>query len=118
MNPPDAGEIRVREAVRSTTIAAIRQGIAYVSEDRLSLGLVIQTIADNTVISVLDKLTGPLRAQLAHAGEAIGISFPGVARLTKTADRHSTLGRRPAAGKAKWLATGRVSSGLLTLAST
>ncbi len=36
---------------------AIRSGLAYVSEDRLSLGLLQkQSIADNTVISVLDKL--------------------------------------------------------------
>lgn len=36
---------------------AIRQGLAYVSEDRLSLGLLQkQSIADNTVISVLAKL--------------------------------------------------------------
>ena len=36
---------------------AIRLGLAYVSEDRLSLGLLQkQSIADNTVISVLDKL--------------------------------------------------------------
>ena len=36
---------------------AIRQGLAYVSEDRLTLGLLQnQSIADNTVISVLQKL--------------------------------------------------------------
>ena len=35
-------------------------GIAYVSEDRLPLGLVQpQSIADNTVIAVLDRLLGP-----------------------------------------------------------
>ena len=63
MNPPDSGEIRVngeRVDLRNNR-DAIRHGIAYVSEDRLSLGLVMpQTIADNTVISVLDRLTGPL----------------------------------------------------------
>jgi len=38
---------------------AIRAGVAYVSEDRLQLGLVqSQSIADNTVISVLDSLIG------------------------------------------------------------
>ena len=63
MNPPDSGEIRVNGKPRHlrSNRDAIRQGIAYVSEDRLSLGLVMpQTIADNTVISVLDRLTGPL----------------------------------------------------------
>src|SRR5260370_119865 len=44
-----------------TNREAMRQKIAYVSEDRLSLGLVMpQTIADNTVISVLDQLKGPI----------------------------------------------------------
>lgn len=41
---------------------AIRAGIAYVSEDRLQLGLVQpQSIADNTVMAVLDRLIGPDR---------------------------------------------------------
>jgi simple sugar transport system ATP-binding protein len=63
MNPPDSGEIRVdgKPVHFHSNRDAIRHGIAYVSEDRLSLGLVMpQTIADNTVISVLDKLTGAL----------------------------------------------------------
>jgi simple sugar transport system ATP-binding protein len=63
MNPPDAGEIRIGgQSVRlRTNRAAIRHGIGYVSEDRLSLGLVMpQSIADNIVVSVLRKLTGAL----------------------------------------------------------
>lgn len=41
---------------------AIRAGVAYVSEDRLQLGLIQpQSIADNTVIAVLDSLLGPDR---------------------------------------------------------
>jgi simple sugar transport system ATP-binding protein len=63
MNPPDAGEIRIGgKPVRlRTNRAAIRHGIGYVSEDRLSLGLVMpQSIADNIVISVLKKLKGAL----------------------------------------------------------
>jgi simple sugar transport system ATP-binding protein len=63
MNPPDAGEILVngKPVQLATNRDAIRQKIAYVSEDRLSLGLVMpQTIADNTIVSVLDRLTGPL----------------------------------------------------------
>jgi simple sugar transport system ATP-binding protein len=63
MNLPDSGEIRVdgkRVRLRANR-DAIRNKIGYVSEDRLSLGLVMpQTIADNAVISVLDRLTGPL----------------------------------------------------------
>jgi len=63
MNPPDCGEVRVngKPVQLRTNRDAIQQKIAYVSEDRLSLGLVMpQSIADNAVISVLDRLTGPL----------------------------------------------------------
>ena len=63
MNPPDSGKIWVdgkRVQLRANQ-DAIRHKIAYVSEDRLSLGLVMpQTIADNAVVSVLDRLTRPL----------------------------------------------------------
>jgi len=63
MNPPDSGEIRVRgeRLRRHTTREAIARGVAYVSEDRLSLGLVMpQPIADNITLSVLDRLAGRL----------------------------------------------------------
>lgn len=63
MNPPDAGEIRIAgKPVRlPTNRAAIRHGIGYVSEDRLSLGLVMpQSIGDNIIVSVLRRLTGVL----------------------------------------------------------
>jgi simple sugar transport system ATP-binding protein len=63
MNPPDAGEIRIagKHVRLPTNRAAIRHGIGYVSEDRLSLGLVMpQSIGDNVVVSILRKLTGPL----------------------------------------------------------
>ena len=63
MNPPDSGEIRVsgKPVHLRNNRDAIRQGIAYVSEDRLSLGLVMpQSIADNTVVSVLKRLAGRL----------------------------------------------------------
>jgi simple sugar transport system ATP-binding protein len=40
---------------------AIENGVAYVSEDRLSLGLVLdQSISANTVVTVLDRLRGRL----------------------------------------------------------
>ena len=60
MSQPDAGEIQMGgHALRmSSNRDAISNGIAYVSEDRLSLGLVMaQSIASNTVITVLRKLT-------------------------------------------------------------
>ena len=63
MNPPDAGEILIdgRIVRLSNNRAAIREGIGYVSEDRLTLGLIMpQSIAENTVITVLDRLCGRL----------------------------------------------------------
>ena len=56
----DGGEIcRRRRAgrVSARTAAAIAAGIAYVSEDRLALGVNLrQSIADNVAITVLDRL--------------------------------------------------------------
>ena len=63
MRRPDAGSVRLEGApVRFNSIRdAIARGVAYVSEDRLSLGLIQpQSIADNTVISVLDRILGGL----------------------------------------------------------
>jgi len=63
MTQSDSGTIRLNgKPFRPASIrAAIRAGIAYVSEDRLSLGLIQpQSIADNTVISVLDRIRTPL----------------------------------------------------------
>lgn len=59
MNPPDEGEIKLngnRLALKSNR-EAIDNGIAYVSEDRLTLGLVLeQPIAANAIVTILDKL--------------------------------------------------------------
>ncbi|MDQ0471377.1 sugar ABC transporter ATP-binding protein [Labrys wisconsinensis] len=63
MNPPDRGEIRIggnRVVLRSNR-DAIKQGIAYVSEDRLSLGLILQQpISSNIVVTIFDKISGAL----------------------------------------------------------
>ncbi len=59
MNPPDGGEIRIhgKPLVRHGTGEAISNGIAYVSEDRLSLGLVMQQpISANITLATLDRL--------------------------------------------------------------
>ena len=59
MTRPDAGEIRLDGAPLSlrSNRDAIEAGIAYVSEDRLTLGLIqAQSIADNVVVTVLDRL--------------------------------------------------------------
>ena len=59
MTRPDAGEIRLDGVplVLRSNQDSIAAGIAYVSEDRLTLGLVqAQSIADNVVVTVLDRL--------------------------------------------------------------
>ncbi|MEO7587202.1 MAG: sugar ABC transporter ATP-binding protein [Arachnia sp.] len=61
--PTDSGEIRVKgRAVRLRGIRdAIANGIAYVPEDRLTEGLMLErSIADNIVVAELDKFTSPL----------------------------------------------------------
>ena len=63
MTKAQNGEIRLNgRPVRPGSIRdAISEGIGYVSEDRLSLGLILkQSIADNTSISVLDRILGSL----------------------------------------------------------
>ncbi len=59
MNPPETGEIRLRGkalALKSNR-EAIDHGIAYVSEDRLTMGLVLeQPISSNAIVTILDKL--------------------------------------------------------------
>lgn len=62
MTRPDAGTVRLEGRVITPRSIrdAIGVGIAYVSEDRLSLGLIQpQSIADNTVMAVLDRLESP-----------------------------------------------------------
>ena len=62
MTPADSGEIRIdgeRVGLRSNR-EAIAAGIAYVPEDRLTLGLVlVQPISSNIVVTVFKMLLGP-----------------------------------------------------------
>ena len=63
MRPPDGGAVLMHgQAVRlRSNREAIAHGIAYVSEDRLSLGLVMpQPISSNIVLTVLERLAGAL----------------------------------------------------------
>ena len=59
MNRPTSGEIRLngKSLALKTNAQAIKAGIAYVSEDRLNLGLVLeQPISSNILVTVLDTL--------------------------------------------------------------
>jgi simple sugar transport system ATP-binding protein len=59
MNRPTSGEIRLhgKPLALRTNRQAIEAGIAYVPEDRLALGLVLeQPISANILVTVLDKL--------------------------------------------------------------
>src|SRR5205085_10312342 len=61
MNPPDRGTIALdgRRIALNTNADAIRRGIAYVSEDRLTLGLILdQSITANISLTVLGRLLG------------------------------------------------------------
>jgi len=56
---PDSGKIIIdgKHVSLKNSTHAIKQGIGYVSEDRLTLGAILQqSIADNMVISILDRL--------------------------------------------------------------
>ncbi|WP_342237859.1 sugar ABC transporter ATP-binding protein [Inquilinus sp. OTU3971] len=63
MTAPDRGRIRLggTDVVFRSNRDAIARGVAYVPEDRLSLGLVMaQSIAANILVTLYDRLAGPL----------------------------------------------------------
>lgn len=60
MRPADSGTIRIGEeqVVMDSVQTAMRHGIAFVPEDRLTQGLLLeQTIANNINICTIDQLT-------------------------------------------------------------
>ena len=62
MTRPERGTVRLdgQEVRFRSNRDAVAAGVAYVSEDRLALGLIQpQSIADNAVMSVLKRITGP-----------------------------------------------------------
>ena len=111
MTRPDRGEIRLdgRPVRFRSNGQAIRAGISYVSEDRLSLGLIQpQSIADNLSLTVLDRL---LTAGLISPGRKASLVDHWIRELAvkigKPADPVATLsgGNQQRIVLAKWLAT-------------
>lgn len=109
---PDRGEIRLHGSpvrLRSNR-DAIAQGIAYLSEDRLALGLVLeQSIRDNITLSVVEKLVnkaGLIReeaysATVKHAIASLTIKAGDPENKVKTLSG----GNQQRVVLAKWLAT-------------
>jgi simple sugar transport system ATP-binding protein len=112
MTRPSAGTIELdgRPLSLRSNRDAIRAGIAYVSEDRLQLGLVQpQSTGDNTAIAVLDDLLGTARLISPRKRDALIRDW--IDRLAVKIGRHddpvSTLsgGNQQRIVLAKWLAT-------------
>ncbi|MEZ5936507.1 MAG: sugar ABC transporter ATP-binding protein [Alphaproteobacteria bacterium] len=109
---PDRGEILLDgEPLRlSSNRDAIAKGVAYVSEDRLTLGLIEdQSIADNTVIAVIRRLAG--RLGLIDRARKDGLVRDWIRRLAvrigEPSDPVKTLsgGNQQRIVLSKWLAT-------------
>lgn len=112
MNPPDSGEIHVRgrRLMGRDPREAIRNGIAYVSEDRLGLGLVMQqSIGANLTLAVLGSLAARFGLVpetrrddiVSHWVDELGI------KVSNTRNAVGTLsgGNQQRVVLAKWLAT-------------
>ena len=113
MAPAEAGEIRLRgkPVAIGSNRDAIAHGIAYVPEDRLALGLVLeQPIAANLVLSILRRLAGAagqlprdrLRAAVGDWIARLGIKASDPDLPVRTLSG----GNQQRVVLAKWLATG------------
>jgi simple sugar transport system ATP-binding protein len=112
MTRADSGSMRLSGApvAFASNREAIRAGVAYVSEDRLALGLVQpQSIADNTVITTLREIsdaTGLISDAKKSAAVAKGVGEFAI-KIGLLEDAVSTLsgGNQQRVVLAKWLAT-------------
>ena len=112
MTRQGSGSIRLdgRPAAFRSNRAAIEAGVAYVSEDRLQLGLIQpQSIADNISITMLDRLLGTARLLSPVRSRALVGHWirEHAVRIGAPEDAVSTLsgGNQQRIVLAKWLAT-------------
>jgi simple sugar transport system ATP-binding protein len=111
MHRPESGTIVINGApagLRSNR-DAIRVGIGYLSEDRLSLGLIQQqSIADNLVVTVLDKILEAGLISLRKKRNLVSSWIDSLAiKVGRPDDSILTLsgGNQQRVAIAKWLAT-------------
>lgn len=112
MARPHSGRIAIdgKSANFASNRDAIAAGVAYVSEDRLQLGLIQpQSTADNTVIAVLDRLLDSMALISPRKSDDLVASWMRdlSVRIGHPGDAVSTLsgGNQQRVVLAKWLAT-------------